>query len=215
MKFVYRGKNVRNAIKKGRKKLGISEGDANIEIIQEKPRILFGLLGGGTKVKIKPKGGFRSDTGETEKTYEKVKDYTRMIAGLIDKKAKVSVERTKGGRINVNINSSSKELIIGKRGATLDAVEYIVNLVVKRDPLTRVDVSVDCAGYRKNISAKIKDRVKKASIKVKKENKPVKLEPMDSQTRKMVHEQIKRIEGVESESTGRGNYRHVVIKRKA
>ncbi len=215
MKFVYRGKNVRRAINKGLKKLGITESDAEIEIVQEKPLILFGLLGGGTKVKIKPKGGFFPASAQKDKSSGKVEEYTRMIVGMIDKKAKVRVEKIKGSRISVNIDSSSKEIIIGKRGSTLDAVEYIVNLLVKRDPSTRVDVSVDCGGYKKNMSGKIKNSVRQASARAKKEDKPVKLEPMDSHTRKMVHEQIKSIEGVESESVGRGSSRRVVIKRKA
>ncbi|MGM0568318.1 MAG: KH domain-containing protein [Elusimicrobiota bacterium] len=168
MKYIFKGKNVRSAINKGLKKLNLSKEDAVIEIIKEKPRVFFGIFGGGTSVKVAPKDMAGDADVDWKKSCRRVGDYSEKIAGMIADDATVSVKK-KNSKVHVSINTEKSELIIGRRGSTLQAIEYILNLVIKRDPSTRVDVKVDCAGYRKNTKGKISDTVKKASSKVNKQ----------------------------------------------
>ncbi len=212
MEKEYKGKNVENAINKGLKDLDIRKEEASIKVLEEGKAGLFGLMGSvPARVKIKIKG--HKQGIKWEKAVNKARDLTLLLAKEIDEKVKVK-SRKSGNVIQVSLESANQALLIGRKGGNLKAVNYLVNLMMKKDPDSRIDVYIDIADYRKRKKNSAREKLKEAVSKVKKKGKPVELDPMDREERKAVHRQANQIEGVNTESKGRGDERRVVVKKK-
>ncbi|MBN2407003.1 MAG: Jag N-terminal domain-containing protein [Elusimicrobia bacterium] len=210
-KFEFSGKNVEEAIKKGLKKLKLEKSEAEISIIDEGKAGLFGMMGKTpARVHITKKGT------NLEIDWDKVEERIKRIAGTIlsniTEDARIEISRDNRKAL-VNIDSRNNSVIIGKKGQTLDAIEHIVNLSLKKDPETRVDIIMDTGKYRKNRVKTALDNIDELVNRVKSDGKEIELEPMDYEERKLVHERIKSISGIETKSKGHGKDRRVVIRK--
>ncbi len=112
----------------------------------------------------------------------------------------------------VNITGDDLSLIIGKEGQTLDALEYIVNLCLRRrDPDVNYRVMLEAAGYRERRKKSLVSMAERLAIKVKRTGRPVSLQPMPARERRIVHMALKEFKGVKTHSSGQGPNRKVVI----
>ena len=105
-------------------------------------------------------------------------------------------------------------IVIGKRGETLDAIQYIVNLVANRNSKEYLRSSVDSNNYREKRIESLESLAHKMAKKVKRYNRNMKLEPMNPYERRIIHSTLQNVQGIYTISEGEEPYRKVVIKIK-
>lgn len=117
-------------------------------------------------------------------------------------------------RININIVGKDMGLLIGKRGQTLDALQYLTSLVVNKESGTYFKVKLDTENYRARRRETLENLARNLSSKVKKTKKPVALEPMNPYERRIIHSALQYDKFVETYSEGEEPNRKVVIAMK-
>ena len=121
------------------------------------------------------------------------------------------VEEVQEDSALVKVTDVGSGLLIGRRGATLDALQELTRSAVQRQVERRSIVRVDVEDYRARHHEKLKDKARDAIAQVRETGKPARLEPMDAYERKMVHDLIAKTGGVTSESEGVEPRRRVVV----
>lgn len=111
----------------------------------------------------------------------------------------------------IEIDGDGSGVVIGKRGQTLDAIQYLVSLAVNKDREDYVRVIVDAENYRRKRENTLIDLANRLAEKAVKSNRDVKLEPMNPYERKVIHSALQNHEFVTTKSEGEGSYRRVVI----
>lgn len=117
--------------------------------------------------------------------------------------------------LNVNVNGDENRLgiLIGKRGVTLDSIQYILNLIVNKKSSRYIRVNLDSSGYRDKRKKTLENLAGKMANKVLKTGRSIKLEPMNSYERKIIHTALQDFEGVLTHSEGKDPFRKVVIQK--
>ena len=117
--------------------------------------------------------------------------------------------------LNISVNGDENKLgiLIGKRGVTLDSIQYILNLIVNKKSSRYIRVNLDSSGYREKRKETLINLAKKMANKVTKTGRSVKLEPMNSYERKIIHTALQDYEGVLTHSEGKEPFRKVVIQK--
>ena len=117
--------------------------------------------------------------------------------------------------LNVNVNGDENRLgiLIGKRGVTLDSIQYILNLIVNKKSSRYIRVNLDSSGYRDKRKKTLENLAGKMANKVLKTGRSIKLEPMNAYERKIIHTALQDFEGVLTHSEGKDPFRKVVIQK--
>ena len=123
-------------------------------------------------------------------------------------------ERAEEGRIVFNIRTSDAQLLIGKQGANLEALQHVVRLLVKKDIPPDFSFALDIDDYRDKRVIYLKELSRKAAHQVRQTNRSVALVPMPSFERKIVHDYLSLFSDIVSESMGEDPARRVIIKYK-
>ncbi|MGE5391773.1 MAG: RNA-binding cell elongation regulator Jag/EloR [Deltaproteobacteria bacterium] len=199
-----KGKTVDEAIKSALDELGCDIEDVKIEIMEEPSK---GLLGLGKKPAV-----VRISVRQTPE------EETRMILEDLLNKMKIdyvinSVEFD-SGRVRINITGKDMGLLIGRKGETLNAVQFILSLIVNRDRAEKVHITLDVEDYRKKKEESLEALALRLSDKVKKTRKNVVMRPMTSQERRIVHTALQSDPQVTTYSLGDEPNRKVVISLK-
>ena len=105
-------------------------------------------------------------------------------------------------------------VLIGKRGQTLDSLQYLISLVVNRETEEYIHVKVDTENYRERRKATLENLAKNISIKVKKTRQSVALEPMNPYERRIIHSALQNDRYVTTHSEGDEPFRRVVVTLK-
>jgi spoIIIJ-associated protein len=116
-----------------------------------------------------------------------------------------------GEKIILDAHGSESGLVIGKKGATLDALQYLVSRIVFKKPGEATPIVVDAEGYRGRREDSLADLARRLAEKAVRSGKPVPVEPMSPHDRKVVHQTLAEHPGVRTESEGEGAGRRVVI----
>lgn len=147
----------------------------------------------------------------------KVSEILENILGLLALEG--SFEVVEGPEeITVSIEASDPGRLIGFKGETLDALQLLVNQILSRQLGEEEEfkrVVIDVAGWRKSKEGDLERRARNWAEEVKESDREIELDPMPAWQRRVVHMVVSEIEGVESESTGEGRDRHLVIKPEA
>lgn len=115
------------------------------------------------------------------------------------------------GNVVLDITGEKLGVVIGRRGETLDSLQYLTILASNRTEESFCRIAVDCNGYRDKRRETLENLAKKTSAKVIKQGRKIALEPMNPYERRIIHSCVAEIEGVSSHSTGSEPYRRVVI----
>ncbi len=116
-----------------------------------------------------------------------------------------------GDMVVLDIEGDNLGVVIGRRGETLDALQYLTILAGNRGEENYCRLSIDCCGYREKRKETLEALAVKTSKKVLKQGRRVALEPMNPYERRIIHSKVAEIEGVSSRSIGEEPYRKVVI----
>ena len=115
-----------------------------------------------------------------------------------------------GGPI-IDLNGDDSGLLIGRRGQTLQALQYLVNLIVRKELGEEVRVALDVEGYRQRREASLRDMATKVASRVVQTGRSITLEPMSAADRRIIHVSLTDDPGVSTESAGFGDDRKVTI----
>lgn len=138
------------------------------------------------------------------------KTVIQKIVDKITEDATVRVEKT-DENIVYHVEGGKTALIIGKRGQTLEAIQYLVDRIVNRTCEKRIRLQIDVAGYLEGKKANLEQRALHLAEKVKKTGKPVTVGELNVYDRKIVHVCLKEERGIRTQSMGSGFYRKLVI----
>jgi spoIIIJ-associated protein len=209
--------SVEEAIEAALDELGVSEQEAEIEIVREPQRGLLGIGGQDAVVRVRVRDEEVTGT-ELEEQAELAEEF---LDGLLERMGMdVAIEpHLVEGAMYVDIIGSENEeagmgLLIGKHGATLDALQELVRSAVQRRTASRCRVLVDVEDYRKRRRSQLADRARQIAQRVRRTGKQEALEPMNPYERKIVHDAASEVSGVESASEGEEPTRRVVIRKK-
>ena len=198
------GKTVDEAVALALGELGIKKDEAEIEVIEEGSRGFLGMFGAKDAV-VKVKKKF-----DPERTAKNFLKEMFIAMGLI-----VNVEtKLKDRQLEIKISGDDMGIIIGKRGQTLDAVQYLVNLVVNKGTAPYISVTLDTENYRERRKETLETLAFNLAKKVKHTGKNVVLEPMNPYERRIIHSALQNDRYVTTYSEGDEPYRNVVITLK-
>lgn len=198
-------KSVEGAINLACQQLKLPRDKLEIEIISKGSSGIFGIVG-ARKAKIR----VTAKVVPIEHTAEKAKEVLDEILKHVDLPMVVECE-PREGYYYLNIISNGSGLLIGKRGKTLNALQFLVSKIVSRQTSENVSVIVDTENYRSKRELSLSELARQLSEKVKKAHRPLTTGPMSSQDRRVIHLALKEDHEVRTKSKGEGNLRRVVI----
>lgn len=235
MRFVeVEGKSKEDAMEKAARELAVPVEDIGIEILSDGSRGFFGLMG-SRKMKIRAwskreSRDLQEEPEEKDEEHEEVglpppvraEDPTRASAEeaqqvlqdllqWISEQARVEVKEETKESILLEIQGDRTGLLIGKRGQTLDALQYLVNKIVNRTPEGGKRIEVDMEQYRKRREQSLRNMALRLGEKAKKKKKPITIEAMNAHDRRIIHITLKSDQSLETKSVGKGELRKLVI----
>jgi spoIIIJ-associated protein len=216
------GKTVDEAIAKALQQLGLDRSQVEVEVVSEGRTGLFGLGGENARVLVKPLTGEATEQVAVESsTIQMAVDFLRHLLDLMDIDAEVTARapETPGdglGRASavLDVNGEDLGILIGRRGSTVAALQYMVNHMVSRSLKTKALVSVDVERYKRRREEALIGLAQRLADKVKTSGRSVTLEPMPANERRIVHLALAGDPQVVTASLGEGETRKVAISLK-
>jgi len=213
------GKTLDEAIAKALEQLGLDRSQVEVEIISEGRTGLFGLGGENARVLVKPLGA--EQVSVESPTIEMAVQLLRRLLELMDVDADVTVRapETPGdglGRASavLDVNGEDLGILIGRRGSTLAALQYMVNHMVSRQLKSKALVGVDVERYKRRREEALIGLAQRLADKVKASGRTITLEPMPANERRIVHLALASDPQVVTVSLGEGETRKVLISLK-
>ena len=198
-------KNVDDAITQATVQLGITSDQLEYEILDKGST---GFLGIGSKnAVIKARKKFSIDENVVE-FLSSVFDAMKMEGEIL-----VAVNEEEHV-IEVELKGDDMGILIGKRGQTLDSLQYLTNLAINKHSDEYYKVKIDTEDYRKRRKETLENLAKNIAYKVKRTKRPVSLEPMNPFERRIIHSALQNDRYVTTHSEGDEPYRHVVVTLK-
>ena len=198
-------KTVNDAITEACQKLTVTSDKLEFEVIEE---CSSGFLGIGAKPAV-IKARVRCSVADNAKIFLN-EVFEAMKLNVV-----IGVEYDEAAR-NMNIDLSGDEMgvLIGKRGQTLDSLQYLVSLVVNKEAKEYIRVKLDTENYRQRRKETLENLAKNISYKVKRTKRPVSLEPMNPYERRIIHSALQNDRYVVTHSEGEEPFRRVVVTLK-
>ena len=200
-------KTVDEAIEQALIELDADKNDVKIEIIEEPSKGFFGLIGvKDAKVRV----SLTFDPIEIADNF-----ISTVLSNMDIKSVNVITKENKNLFIDItDINSTDMGIVIGKRGNTLDAIQYLLSLAINKGKEDYIRVTLDTKGYRAKREETLVRLAQRMAEKTKYSKRPVKLEPMNPYERRIIHSSLQNTEGIVTYSEGNEPYRRVVIQSK-
>lgn len=163
-------------------------------------------------IEKKEKKEFHVDEAKVKKD---ATDFLNQVFGAMGMEVSLEARFDAGeGELLVMMNGEDMGILIGKRGQTLDSLQYLVSLVVNKDTEGYLRVKLDTENYRERRKETLETLARNISYKVKRTKHPVSLEPMNPYERRIIHSALQNDRYVVTRSEGEDPYRHVVISLK-
>lgn len=203
MEFVeFSAKTVNDAIIEACQKFTVASDKLEYEVIEEGSS---GFLGIGSKPAV-IKARVKSSVEDTAKDF---------LNGVFEAMNMVVVSEVKYNEdentMDIELSGDEMGVLIGKRGQTLDSLQYLVSLVVNKNTENYIRVKVDTENYRQRRRETLENLAKNISFKVKRTKRAVSLEPMNPYERRIIHSALQNDRYVTTHSEGNEPYRHVVV----
>lgn len=141
-------------------------------------------------------------------------DFLKDVIDKMGIEVELSACSDNGGNVYIDINGKDSARVIGKRGQTLDALQYLTRVVVNRDEEEYTKIVVDAGEYRAKREKTLTLLAKRLADKAIRTKRPVKLEPMSPYERKVIHSTLQDNKRVNTRSEGEEPYRRVIIETK-
>lgn len=200
------GKTVDDAITNALIQLETTSDQIEYEVIEKGSNGFLGIIGKQDAViKVRKKSNLLDDTYE----------FLNKMFAAMNMEVKSEIDYNEENRtMNIDFSGDEMGILIGKRGQTLDSLQYLISLVVNKESDAYIKVKVDTEDYRERRKQTLENLAKNLSYKVKRTRRPVTLEPMNPYERRIIHSALQNDRYVETHSEGDEPYRKVVITLK-
>ena len=206
--YEFEARTTEEAIETASRKLSLPVEELNIDIIEPGSAGIFGLVGGkNAKIKVTFED---TEKGDREDGLVIAKKALENILALIPVETVVNAEQI-DGRIALRIEGDKSGLLIGRRGKTLDALQFIVNKIVNKAMERKIRVVVDTENYRLRREESLTQLALKMGDKAKRIKKPVTTNPLNPHERRIVHMTLKEDEKLDTKSRGEGLLKKILI----
>ena len=200
-------KNVDEAIMQASMQLGVSSDRLQYEVIEKGSAGILGGLIGAKPAVIRAK--------KIETIDDKATDFLKDVFGAMGLSVDVNVKLNEEEKeLEIDLSGDEMGILIGKRGQTLDSLQYLVSLVVNKESEDYLRVKLDTENYRERRKETLETLAKNIAYKVKRTRRSVSLEPMNPYERRIIHSALQNDKYVFTRSEGEEPFRHVVIALK-
>lgn len=197
-------KTVSEAITEACQKLGVTSDRLDYEVVEEGAS---GFLGIGSKPAV-----IKAAVKEDVSLEGSAKAFLRDVFEAMKLEVAITVKYDEIEKnMDIDLSGEDMGMLIGKRGATLDSLQYLVSLVVNKNSEDYIRVKVDTENYRERRKETLENLAKNISYKVKRTKRPVSLEPMNPYERRIIHSAIQNDKYVTTHSEGEEPFRRVVV----
>ena len=202
----FKAKTVDEAITAATLELGISSDKLQYEVVDEGSKGFFGIFNSKPAViKVILK----------KSLLERTQEFCDELFAAMKVETTVNIDfREEDNVMNIDLSGSDMGILIGKRGQTLDSLQYLVSLVINKESEKFNRVKLDTENYRERRKATLENLARNISLKVKRIKKPVALEPMNPYERRIIHSALQNDKFCTTKSEGDEPYRHVVVMLK-
>jgi len=195
------GQTVDEAVQSALEQLNTTKDHVNVQVIDEGKKGLLGIFGAKPAiVKV------TLAKSQIEKAEEYLRDLIKQMNLVINISKTVD-----GHHVTFNLDGEKIALIIGKRGQTLNALQYLVHLIINRSGEDYYTVTLDAEGYRGRRRKTLEMLAMRMAEKAKRLNRKVALDPMPAFERKIIHSTLQQKENIKTYSSGEEPHRHIVI----
>lgn len=201
-------KSVNEAITEACRKLGVTSDRLDYEVIEEGSN---GFLGIGSKPAV-IKAAVKIEKLSLE---DNAKKFLNDVFAAMNMTVVVEIKYDEENKeMDVDLSGDDMGILIGKRGQTLDSLQYLVSLVVNKESEDYIRVKVDTENYRERRKETLENLAKNVAYKVKRTRRPVSLEPMNPYERRIIHSALQNDKYVTTHSEGEEPFRKVVVTLK-
>ena len=198
-------KTVDDAVTEGLIKLGTTSDKIEYEVMEKGSSGFFGLGSKPAKIRIRKKSTVE----------DHVREFLNNVFRAMGMEVEILIRKSEDEKnIDIELKGSDMGVLIGKRGQTLDSLQYLTNLAVGKQVNEYVKVKIDTEDYRKRRRETLENLAKNIAYKVKRTKRPVSLEPMNPFERRIIHSALQGDRYVNTHSEGDEPYRHVVVTLK-
>ena len=213
-----RARTVEEAIQRAVEQLGVSQEEIEVTVVREGKS---GILGLGTEEAVIRVKALVSPSSEEESAIVQAAEDTLVkllalmgVAGSVVPQARPIVEEVQEDTASIVLNIEGDDLgiLIGRRGYTLSCFQYIVRLIVGHQTKTWMPIVIDVEGYKQRRYQTLQVSARRLAQQVEATGEPYTLEPMSAYDRRIIHLTLADHPDVDTESTGQGESRRVVIQ---
>lgn len=198
-------KTVDDAITEASIKLGTTSDKIEVEVIEKGSTGFLGIKSKPAIIKARKKND----------TVDNIRDFLENVFSAMNMEVTIDIKKAEDDKVyEVELSGKEMGLLIGKRGQTLDSLQYLTNLAVNKHSDGYIKVKLDTEDYRQRRKDTLENLAKNIAYKVKRTKRPVSLEPMNPFERRVIHSALQGDRYVETHSEGEEPFRHVVVTLK-
>jgi spoIIIJ-associated protein len=234
----FTGKSVSEAISEACISLSKTSDELNYEVIEEGSAGILGLGKKPAKIKVylgeapkvenseeKVEETTKEEVKEVAKDVvkenvaasndnieETAKEFLNKVFKAMDMEVKLDIKMNETDKtLEINMEGDNMGTLIGKRGQTIDSLQYLVSLVINKDRADYTRVKIDTENYRARRKKTLEELAKNIAFKVKRTRRSVSLEPMNPYERRIIHSALQNDKYVTTKSEGEEPYRHIIV----
>lgn len=201
----FTGKTVDDALTEALLHFQTTSDNVEYEVIERESKGLLGIFSKPAKIRVKLKYSVE----------QAAKSFLNKVFKAMGIEAEVEVTFDQNNEtVDINVIGSDVGVLIGKRGQTLDSLQYLTSLIINKNSESYLKVKLDTENYRERRKETLENLAKNIASKVKRTHKAVSLEPMNPYERRIIHSALQNDKFVETHSEGEEPYRKVVISLK-
>lgn len=198
-------KTVDDAITEASIKLGTTSDKIEVEVIEKGSTGFLGIKSKPAIIKARKKND----------TVDNIREFLENVFSAMNMEVTIDIKKAEDDKVyEVELSGKEMGLLIGKRGQTLDSLQYLTNLAVNKHSDGYIKVKLDTEDYRQRRKDILENLAKNIAYKVKRTKRPVSLEPMNPFERRVIHSALQGDRYVETHSEGEEPFRHVVVTLK-
>ncbi|MDY2910787.1 MAG: RNA-binding cell elongation regulator Jag/EloR [Agathobacter sp.] len=199
-------KTVEDALTDASVQLGITSDQLEYEIVEKGSNGFLGLIGSkNATIRVKVKSSVEDE----------VREFLTSVFNAMKMQVEIEINKNEDERfLDVELKGDDMGVLIGKRGQTLDSLQYLTSLAINKHSDVYYKVKIDTEDYRKRRRDTLENLARNIAYKVKRTKRPVSLEPMNPFERRVIHSALQNDRYVTTHSEGEEPYRHVVVTLK-
>jgi spoIIIJ-associated protein len=198
------GRTVDEAINAALAELNIDLEDAEVDILDEGSKAVLGLFGGKEA---------RVRVTENKPDSKVLREFLGIVVDTMDVEVRLNIENNEDA-LRADIYGEDVSFLIGRHGDTLQALNYLSNLIINKEKENYRRVIVDVEDYRKKKEENLRSLANRTAAKVVRYRRPVSLDPMQAYERRIIHTELQNHEYVETVSQGEEPNRCVTVRLK-